>query len=425
MPTPQTGSTPTPKWLLLATVIVLLIVHSRPAPAQTFTTLYSFTGGADGGVPEGSLLLDAEGNLYGTTSVGGAIDCYLSYVGCGTAFELTPSGSESVLHSFGRRVTAPSLSDGANPEAGLLLDGQGNLYGTTYNGGTFWNAYGTTGTGGTVFVLTPTGVEKVLHNFSGGPDDGANPYGSLVSDGQGNLYGITQAGGANGQGTVFEVTASGAEKVLYSFTGGTDGGVPNAPLVLDAAGNLYGTTFNGGAYDLGTVFMLTTTGEETILYSFAGGADAQLPGGGVIFDSEGNLYGTTVEGGTFNNCNAIGCGTVFELTSKGYLKLVHSFAGSPNDGSWPLGSLAIDAHGNLYGTTYASGAFGYGTLYQLAPGGAETILHNFSFGSDGGLPTNGVILDSTGDLYGTTPEGALDDYQCDSPGCGTVFEFTP
>jgi len=248
------------------------------------TVLHSFTGGTDGSFPGAGLIWDAAGNLYGTTSAGGASNG-------GTVFKLDATGTETVLYSF-------TGMDGKNPVAGLVRDAAGNLYGTTQLGGAFDL--------GTVFKLDTTGVETVLHSFHG--RDGGYPYCSLVRDAAGNFYGTTNGGGASGQGTVFKVNGTGRETVLYSFTGQLDGEYLYAGLVRDPAGNLYGTTYAGGDSKVGTVFKLDTTGAETVLYSFTGGADGSSPQAGLIRDAAGNLYGTTVGGGTF------GGGTVFKLS---------------------------------------------------------------------------------------------------------------
>jgi uncharacterized repeat protein (TIGR03803 family) len=335
------------------------------------------------------------------------------------------AAEEKVLHNFNNDGT-----DGYYPEVGLIVDAAGNLYGTTTAGGAY--------NSGTVFELTPAAgggwTETVLHNFGNGTD-GATPYAGLIFDAAGNLYGTTQYGGTYGVGTVFELTPAGGgswtEKVLYSFNlNGTDGAVPEAGLIVDAAGNLYGTTYFGGTYLYGTVFELTPAGgggwTEQVLHSFNNnGADGSLPAAGLIFDAAGNLYGTTVNGGTGSNC-VLGCGTVFELTPAaggGWTEQVlHSFNNNGADGSTPFAGLIFDAAGNLYGTTFAGGTYGYGTVFELTPaaggGWTETVLHNFGNGTDGTAPYAGLIFDAAGNLYGTTSYGGTYNY-------GTVFELTP
>src|SRR5271157_3231541 len=267
--------------LALAMMLVPAVLAPGSAQAQTYTesVLHSFPGSPDGANPYAGLVRDAQGNLYGTTVNGGA-------QAKGTVFKVDATGNETVLYSF-----TGAGGDGANPEAGLVPDAQGNLYGTTYAGGAS-NA-------GTVFKVDTTGNETVLYSFTGAGGDGAGPTGLLVRDAQGNLYGTTVFGGASGKGTVFKADATGNETVLYSFTGaGGDGANPEAGLVPDAQGNLYGTTDAGGASNAGTVFKVDTTGNETVLYSFTGaGGDGAGPTGLLVRDAQGNLYGTTVFGG--------------------------------------------------------------------------------------------------------------------------------
>jgi len=269
-------------------------------PSGNETVLYSFAGAPDGAYPGagGGLVFDANGNLYGTTTAGGDNNN-------GTVFEVTPSGKETVLYSF--CPDYPYCTDGYDPNGGLVFDKKGNLYGTT--------PYGGVGPG-TVFKVTPSGKETVLHSFAGGRD-GDFPYAGPVFDKKGNLYGTTGSGGANGKGIVFKVTPSGKETVLYSFcsrSGCTDGNGPPAGLVFDKKGNLYGTTEYGGdsscgaPYGCGVVFEVTPSGKETVLYRFTGDSDGWNPLAGLVFDKKGSLYGTTYNGGTTNH------GTVFKLT---------------------------------------------------------------------------------------------------------------
>ncbi len=323
-------------------------------------------------------------------------------------------GTERILYSF-----AGGTADGADPNGGLIIDGAGNLYGTTGRGG----ADGL----GTVFEVSATGTERVLHSFVGGPTDGSNPAAGLVVDGAGNLYGTTYGGGASGLGTVFEVSATGAERILHSFAGGAaDGANPSARLVIDSAGNLYGTTYGGGASGLGTVFEVSATGTESILYSFAGGlTDGASPDAGLLLDGD-ILYGTTSSGSflTAQNggaacTNNSGCGTVFGLGINGFPQYtVHAFVGGPTDGQDPVGGLLLGSDGNLYGTTYTGGANanGAGTVFQITPAG-ETVLYSFAGGTtDGAGPAGGLAMDSAGNLYGTTQAGG-------ASGAGTVFEI--
>jgi len=274
------------------------------SPSGAETVLHSFVrNGTDGNYPQGSLVLDAEGNLYGTTTYGGDLACG---EGCGIVFELSPSGTETILHSF-----TPNGTDGYHPVGNLLFD-NGKLYGTTGQGGVY--------NGGTVFELVPSKngwTENILWNFGNGAD-GLEPFAGLIQDKKGNFYGTTNGGGAYGYGTVFELTRSGTEKVLHSFNfNWTDGMFPAASLVLDDKGNLYGTTSYGGAlnYYGGTVFKLTPSGRETILHSFdLFTTDGAQPNSSLAMDTEGNLYGMTLYGGTYENGCTEGCGTVFKIT---------------------------------------------------------------------------------------------------------------
>jgi len=371
--------------------------------ASQETVLLSFNG-MDGGEPSGSLTYDAFGNLYGTTYNGGAY-------GLGAVFELGPAAggglAETLLYSF-------AGYDGANPLARLIIDAAGNLYGTTSNGGT--NSLGV------VFELTPFPggggwYESAIYSFAG--PDGAHPQAGLILDPIGNLYGTASQGGATtcsfGCGTVFTLTPTGGgtwnEKVLHRF-GGKDGSAPLADLIFDAAGNLYGTTHRGGAHNLGTVFELTGR-VERVLHSFNNnGTDGIVPTSGLIFDTAGNLYGTTYEGGH----NSVG--TVFELKAHLWTETVlYNFGSSRKDGTNPSGDLIFDGFGNLYGVTLGGG-MRFGTIFQLAPTGAETVLYAFTNNAgDGAGPATGLVLDPSGNLYGATSMGGS--------GFGTIFQWTP
>ncbi len=410
--------------------------------------LYSFGATAnDGGVPYASLILDSKGNLYGTTEYGGTnqITYGLKTVTAGTVFELSPKTgggwTEIVLYDFGA-----SSTDSALPIAGLVFDSQGNLYGTTFAGGTCGL--------GTVFELSPkTGggwTEKVLHSFGCTLTDGEVPDAPLIFDSKGNLFGTTEAGGiydttyggaSNGYGTVFELSpGSGGtwtEQVLYSFSylSRKDGFYPVAGLIMDSKGNLYGTTMDGGVgWDLeggGSVFELTPAGStwtEKVLYNFPGGASyGYRLAGGLVMDTAGNLYGTAEAGG-----NGFGLdGTVFELSpgSSGWtLNVLHSFGAYTGDGINPSSTLVFDAAGNLYGTTTAGGANGYGTVFEMIPqtggGWTEVTMHSFNLSNtDGAIPYVGLIPDAAGNLYGTTGYGGPHTGPTDGTAGGTVFEL--
>ena len=347
--------------------------------------------------------------------------------------------------------------DGASPQGNLLLHG-GVLYGTTAQGGL--------STDGTVFELnTVTQTETLIHAFTGGISDGGNPVSGLIGDGLGNAYGTTASGGASGNGTIYEISASGAETVLHSFTG-TDGQNPESNLTRDSSGNLYGTTVLGG-FGCGVVFKLDTahnltvrhgfscrltdgalpygslllvnnllygttflggrsnsgaifsvgvsTGTETVLYSFTGVGDGARPLAGLLSDGKGNLYGTTEYGG--NGIGTSGVGTIFKINiSTAKETVLHAFSGP--DGSHPSSGLIGDARGNLYGTTYDGGTSGYGTVFKLNTSGLLTTLYNFTNVIDGAYPRASLVQDTQGNLYGVASQGG-------AFGVGTVFEIIP
>ncbi len=383
------------RWVECATLAVVLaaaVLATPTAHAQAYNVLHSFTGSADGKTPYAGLVRDSSGNLYGTTSAGGASNF-------GTVFKVDTTGAETVLHSF-------TGGDGKTPIGSLVLDPSGNLYGTTGAGGS--------SNSGTVFKVDTTGGETVVYSFKGGAD-GKTPLGGLVLDSSGNLYGTTSAGGSASSGTVFKVDTTGGETVLYSFTGGTDGKTPTGSLVRDAAGNLYGTTNDGGkAYacflgysGCGVVFRVDTTDTETVLYTFTGGGDGGNPYyASLVLDAAGNLYGTTAAGGPSD------FGTVFKLDAAGTETVLYSFG---QGGLEPFAGLVLDAGGNLYGTTTGGGT-GFGTVFKLDTAGKETLLHSFG-GPDGATPYAGLVLDASGNLYGTTSAGG-------AANLGTAFEIT-
>jgi uncharacterized repeat protein (TIGR03803 family) len=420
-------------------ILATLFATSPPAAAQQERLLRSFGNGTDGTSPNGALISDPAGNLYGTTLNGGAYEGQAIYTG--TAFELTHlkggSWAETILHSFGGR------SDGAGPAAGLIADPAANLYGTTAYGGVSAGCPSApVGPGGCgmVFQLRPPATkggvwtEKVLYNFTNG-NDGANPQAVLTLDSSGNLYGTTfnGGGGFSTAGTVFELSPRAVGywkiKVLHVFnSNGKDGVRPTSGLIFDSSGNLYGTTCYGGTYDGGTVFELSPKAgggwDEKILYNFVPSiADGGCPYGGVIFDSSGNLFGTTLSGGPNNY------GTVFELMPSGAAwteTVLYQFVGGSTDGYYPYAGVILDLAGNLYGDTTYGGANNVGTVFELTPTGSgwtENILHNFGSGTDGVYPYSGnLLMDAAGDLYGATTQGGS--YK-GSFGSGTVFEIKP
>jgi len=310
--------------------------------------------------------------------------------------------AENVLYAF-------TGGDGANPSSGVIKGPAGVLYGTTDFGG-----MGCSLGCGTIFKLTRDGREKVLHTFTNG-SDGSDPAGPLISDSADNLYGEAAAGGSSGHGTAFNLSPNGTLTVLYAFTDRNDGGAPTGGLIMDNAGNLYGTASQGGANGKGAIFEISVQGSERALYAFKGGSDGANPYSGVILDGAGNLYGTTVNGGS-ENCQ-YGCGTVFRLAPGGNETVLYAFTGGA-DGSDPFRGLVRDKNGNLYGTTLLGGGYGYGAIFKLAPDGTETVLHSFSGGNDGANPYAGLIRDSAGFLYGTTTAGGAN-------GKGAVFQLAP
>jgi uncharacterized repeat protein (TIGR03803 family) len=295
-------------------------------------------------------------------------------------------------------------TDGANPWGGVIKS-HGNLYGANCDHGVDGD--------GVVFEVGKKGREITLHGFLGSPD-GADSFAPVIRDSEGNLYGTTTEGGTYGGGTVFEIDSTGTETVLYSFTGGSnDGSIPYSGL-LEYAGDLYGNTWVGGAFDEGTIFKLTKTGEETVLHSFSGGSnDGAYPMYSSLAVKDGALYGVTESGGNF------GSGTVYKITTEGKFSVLYSFAGGRSDGCSPVGAPAFDASGNIYGTAENCGKFYYGNLWKLSPSGKETILHTFPDGAgDGRYPWSGVAFDANGNLYGATPSGGHPD------DAGTIFELS-
>jgi uncharacterized repeat protein (TIGR03803 family) len=452
------------------------------------TVLYSFMGGADGGSPSASVIRDAAGNLYGTTSVGGTANL-------GVVFKVDPAGQETVLYSF------MGGADGQGPSGGLVRDSVGNLYGTAFDvvykldpaghetvlytfatlfnpylsgltsdsAGNLYgtaadisggvsssvfkvdlsgnviilnllqdyldqaqpngvipdaagNLYGTTVGGGglgkgMIFKVNPAGKVTVLHSFKGGRTDGADPNAGLIGDTADHLYGTTTSGGSTNVGVVYQVDTTGQETVLYSFSRGFDGIAPQAGVIGDAAGNLYGTASGGGLAFFGVVYKLDVKGRETVLHTFTGGADGANPNSGVILDGAGNLHGTLSSGGPAN------AGVIYTLDSTGRKTVLHSFGGP--DGAVPYAGVIRDSAGNLFGTTSKGGTANAGVVYKLDAAGAYTVLHNFTGTADGGIPYAGVILDSAGNLYGTTTAGGAANagvvYKLDAAGHETVL----
>jgi uncharacterized repeat protein (TIGR03803 family) len=379
-----------------------LLVSAVLAPAAcaaSFNVLYAFKGGSDGANPQGGVTADASGNLYGSTQSGGGAQACTNNQGCGTVFKIAPNRTETVLYA------SQSWYDTVGTNAQLLLDNQGNLYGTTYFGG---NAFR-----GSAYKLGPNGALTLLHSFAGGYD-GQYPYAGLIMpNNKTTLYGATPVCCEYAVPTVFSLTSGGSENVLYYFCSKKncrDGDAPIGTLIADKAGNLYGTTLVGGKNGRGVVFKLTPSKVESVLWNFGGANDGVEPYAGLVVDTSGNFYGTTLSGGTSN------AGTVYELPPSHKEKVLYSFTGGADGGSPYFGSLIIDSAGNLYGATSAGGANNLGAVFKVTPSGTETVLHSFAGVPDGQSPYGGLVA-VNGVLYGTTASGG-------TYGFGTVFSVS-
>lgn len=383
---------------------VMLAVTMASAQTKNFVALHQFNTETDGANPEGALLLDAAGNLFGTTTAGGN--------GEGTVFKIDNTGKETVLFVFDLFTT------GATPASPLIQDQAGNLYGIADGGPG----------AGLIFKISADGQESTLFNFQGGLDNLAPsvPRGGLFMDKSGDIFGTTLFGGnANcqgGCGTIFRLDTAGNLDVLYEFTGGSDGSQPFGPLVPDSNGNLYGVAKSGGDQacpefpqaGCGTVFRLATNGKLRVLHTFHGGTDGATPQSGLLLDTVGGkLYGVSASGGAQEN------GTVFRISSNGTYTVLHRFTGT--DGSTPNGGLVSDAAGNLFGTAQLGGLDAHGTVFALNPAGQSKVLHNFLGGDDGAIPFAGLIRDQAGHLFGTTVRNFIVERV---PG-GNVFEMRP
>jgi uncharacterized repeat protein (TIGR03803 family) len=324
----------------------------------SLTPLYPFTGGSDGSNPQAALMQGNDGLFYGTTLNGGQPT---NGSPAGTAFQFSPSPGKVLTNLYSFNVDSYGGNAGAYPQARLLAGSDGYLYGTTFEGGTYGFANSATNGFGAVFKLSTSGALTSLYAFTGG-NDGANPEAGLVQGSDGFFYGMTEAGGSSNSGTVFKISTDGVFTSLYSFSGGSDGGGPLGELVQGADGNFYGTTAGGGANGWGTVFKISTTGILTGLYSFAGTDDGENPEAGLVPGSDGNFYGTTQSGGTNG-----GGGTIFKITAMGALTTLYSFTGG-NDGSNPQAALVQGSDGNFYGTTLNGGQSGSGTVFRLSVG---------------------------------------------------------
>lgn len=379
------------------------------AEAREFHTLYQFTGGTDGNASVDKLWRDSAGNLYGVTTSNDDV--------LGTVFVVSAGGTETVLHSFTYLAQHASL-----PVGGVVMDAQGNLYGEATNGGAYLcpEIAALNPDCGSIYKLAPDGTMTTIYSFQGG-EDGGGPSGGLLIDNAGNLYGTTKYDGAPGAcaggggcGTVFKLAPNGAKTVLYSFTGGADGLKPTGGLIADAQGNLFGTTTLGG-HDHGTVFKIAPNGTETQIYAF-NGSDGNQPASGLAMDASGNLYGTTPTGGPSGTY-----GEVFKLTQAGALTVLHAFDNVAGDGVYPNGGMAADSKGNLYGTTVAGGQgcglYGCGTVFRIAKDGGYSQITKFKSRVSHN-PYSGLVVDGAGNLYGS----ALAHYG-DPNHLGVLFEI--
>lgn len=425
------------RWLLPCLALPLVAAHRAPPASGSETILYNFTGGTDGAEPRGTMIVDRNGTLYGTTYRGGLMSGCAA-VGCGTVFALMPptgSGTawtQAVLYAFSGGF------DGEKPTSALVFDANGNLYGTTQHGG----GAGCGGFGcGTVFMLSPptsggtVWTETILHRFSG--PDGAFPMAELAFDAIGNLVGTTSQGGTGNFGTVFRLDApvnnnkTWNEELLYSFTGLSDGGTPTGPVTVDSSGNLYGTATYGGTAGAGTVFELSppmTQGgawAQAVLYSMPGGANGGYPRGALSFDSAGNLYGTATNIAYSLSPPAGGTGNWTENTLYNFIRNA--------DANIPFAGLALVAYPQelaLYGTGGFGGSSRVGAVFKIStpttgsPSWTEALTYIFNGGPTDGSNPYGGLLFSKGTLYGTTTFGGTSGASCDV-GCGTVFAVTP
>ena len=388
---PQTSG-----WWLFA---ILAVTLAPAAPAQTFTVLHAFTGSPDGSQPQFGVILDRQGNVFGNTWAGG---CTTGCDGGGTIYKIDTTGTESVLYAFGN---VPN--DAFHPNSQLLIDGLGNLYGVTQNGGS--SGHGCQGPGcGTGYRIAPDGTETILFNF---PSAGLTqlPNGPLLL-GVGGVYGTADGLADSEDGAVYKFDGAGIS-VLHQFTGGSDGAWPFYGLTQDASGNLFGVTYKGGAHNFGTVFKIDPSGVKTNLHDFSGGAgDGAYPDGTLTLDGLGSLYGVTYGGGSSK------VGVLYQLAADGTLTVLHSFTGGGH-AAHPGGALISDSVGGFYGYATAGGGHAAGTIYHLDSAGNETTVHAFTGTTDGSGP-NGLNT-YNGALYGTTLSGG--DPTCN---CGVVFKVT-
>jgi uncharacterized repeat protein (TIGR03803 family) len=397
-------------WRVRACAAVVISATTAIALSAQTFTTLHYFGSTDGAYPEAALVDATDGNLYGTTYGGGTHSN-------GTIFKITPTGALTMLYGF---CSQSACADGANPYAGLVQAADGNFYGTTYGGGTHSN--------GTVFKITPSGTLTTLYSFcsQSGCTDGANPYAGLAQATDGNFYGTTYGGGTHSSGTAFKITPSGTLTTLYSFcsqSGCTDGANPYAGLARATDGNFYGTTYGGGTHSNGTVFKITPGGSLTTLHSFcsqSGCTDGANPYAGLVQAIDGNFYGTTYSGG------AHGKGLAFKISQNGTLATLYSFCSQSGctDGANPYAGLVQATDGNFYGTTLFGGGTGYvstGTIFKITPSGTLATLHRF-LTYPGVYPVGGLVQATNGSLYGTT-QNTIRKIGF-RPGYGTVFSLS-
>ena len=395
----------TPNFILAAIVALVVTVTITSAQTQNFNELHQFTGGTDGAFPEGAVVRDAAGNLYGTTTLasGGVV---------GTVYKIDSTGTETILLRF-------NVTNGSGPASPLILDEAGTLYGIANSG---------PAGGGVIYKLLPTGEQTLLHSFAGGANlKPKTPSGGILRDKLGNILGSTEFGGSSncplGCGTIFRLNSAGKLALLHKFIG-TDGSQPFGPFVQDTAGNLYGVAQFGGdlacpdpqvaGQGCGTVFKLSKKRVLTVLHTFEGGTDGATPQAGLFLDVAGNVFGATMRGGTSEK------GTLFKISSNGTYTVLHRFAGS-HEGMTPNGGLVIDEAGNLFGTAQAGGDQGFGTLFRLTPTGVLSVVHTFTGQDDGAFPLAGLIRDDTGHFFGT----AFRNFLPQTVQGGNVFEVRP
>ncbi|HLV81404.1 MAG TPA: choice-of-anchor tandem repeat GloVer-containing protein [Chthonomonadaceae bacterium] len=380
--------------LMLAACLFLSCLFAAAAQSPALVTLYAFSSDATGVNSDGAY--PRGGLILASDGAFYGTATNGGAHGNGTIFKITPDGAWTTLYSFSNAFGLPETNaDGSHPYDNLLEGSDGNFYGTTRDGGA--NGYGV------VFQISPQGAFTTLHAFQAA--DGANPYAALVAGPDGDFYGTTTYLGGNDSGTVFKISPSGDFTVLYNFTyfGFTDGADPEAALLLGSDGAFYGTTFAGGHAEYGAIFRITTDGQETLLYSFHD-PDGLYPRAPLIEGPNGVLYGSAFVG------SPVGVGTVFKIEPNGHLVGLHRFEGP--EGAYP-NALIQGSDGNLYGTTYAGGQYGYGTIFELTVHRGYTTLHSFT-GADGAYPRAGLIEGPGGNLYGTTFGGGTN-------GDGTLF----